>query len=243
MRRQKKRVQYQFHRGLPHRQFWVAFIVIFISSAVVILTISDGGMPLTGNAARNTIAFQKAGSETYWEIKVGGIQTGRATLFEDVSRELIAAEENQAIPFDGRAYSKVSIRARYPERYGPVKYELKIPKRDLIDNYIFPTEVEFYADGEQKNVTFLREEGGYLYYIVEAGFGDIVIGKRTAVREEEPMAEEAADAGEIPGEEVLEEETAEEREPIHGKAITRPVPPHDEGRGFLAWLKKVFGVG
>ncbi|PIN76903.1 hypothetical protein COV17_00440 [Candidatus Woesearchaeota archaeon CG10_big_fil_rev_8_21_14_0_10_36_11] len=214
--------------GMRDKVFWVIVSVVFMLSAVVILTNINLQTNLTGNSVVQTISYMKAGNEMFLETKTGGIQEIVVTFNEDVKNSLIKTEEVDDVSwdFDGIAYSKVKISSVVEDKINEgIKVTLKIKESDLLPVGISQGDIRLFVNGKELETVFDKSSDGYLYYTsVSPSLGEFIIGKETVKAVEE-----------VP-EPIV-------KEPIVGKAIEEPVIKEEvveEKIGFFAKIGNFF---
>lgn len=217
-----------------HGSFWVLLaIVLFLTVLTVFKSIEQSN--LTGHATIQTISFMKGGQELNFEVKdIPGVSEITLQLDEDVKDSKIIFKEDNLIEFTGNYYSKFLISSVDKEKYGKLKFFLKIKETDLLEKGISIYDVHLYVNGQELPTTLLKDlpatltnvAAGYLYYeAISPEMGNFVIGRAaplvtTAEITTTPgIAEEPAQV--TP---AAEEEPTGAGEPLVGKAGEQTLP-------------------
>lgn len=182
--------------AISHKPFWAVIISIFIISIITILNYIEAPI-LTGNVVVQPISFLKEGSELHVEVKdVKGVDEVTITVLDEVKNGLIRIEKMEPADFTGTAYSSFVISSTDEEKFGQIKFKLKILDDDLLKTGISPFDVVLYHEGEELPTLRSTTKGGYAYYTTASqGLGNFVIGRSQVkfaekVLEEEPVIEE-----------------------------------------------------
>jgi len=255
--RKKKKVQSKKVRSKKSQSkkvdkpFWSVLGLILTISFVGIILIS-GNNNLTGNAAVQTIAYMKAGSELFFEVKVDGVKEITINFLEDVKGAVIQVEELESInwDFDGTVYSTFKVSSEDKSKIGDWKFQLKLEEEKLNELGLSKGDVKLYLNNKELGTKMLDTkstitENGHVYYTATSSdIGEFVIGK--AAEKVEPVPEEIipeAPVVEKVPEPIIEEleEVVEEPVPLVGKAIEQ----EPEGESFFSkiidFFKGLFG--
>ncbi|MEK6969309.1 MAG: hypothetical protein AABW48_02685 [Nanoarchaeota archaeon] len=171
-----------------HGSFWVLLaIVLFLTVLTVFKSIEQSN--LTGHATIQTISFMKGGQELNFEVNdIPGVAQITIQLNEDVKDSKIIFKEDNLIEFTGDYYSKFLISSVDKEKYGNLKFFLKIKETDLLEKGISIYDLHLYVNGQELPATLLQDlpdslanaAAGYLYYeAISPEMGTFVIGRAT----------------------------------------------------------------
>ncbi len=232
-----------------HGSFWVLLaIVLFLTVLTVFKSIEQSD--LTGHATIQTISFMKSGQELHFEVSdIDGVREITIQLTEDVTDSKILFKEDDTIEFTGNYYSKFVISSVDKEKYGGMKFLLKIKEKDILAKGIAIYDVRLYANGQELPTTLLPAQElpatlvnaaeGYLFYeATSPEMGDFVIGRVA------PVVTEITTSTGITEEPspvtvtlATEEEPLGVGEPLVGKAGEQALP---EESGFWAKIVSFF---
>ena len=209
---------------------------VFLLTAVAIAFSFFGHSALTGNAAVQTIAFVKGGSELAFEVNVGGIKEGTAYITNTIKNGKILFEEKQNILFKGKTYSKIKIFSDEAASIGKLDLTVKVNEKELQEKGFTRNDFHAYLNDEELAMSFTKEERGFVYYMVSLPkFGDFVLGKKKEsvlpALTAEPSTEPEAMAGQLVAPEETTPIVVEEPLPVPGEeTLTEEVlPEQDEG--------------
>lgn len=208
----KRSVNY-FHKSeeIQHKSFWAALAIIFLISAVTIITLTEKNI-LTGKIIQG-IGYMPAGKELFFEIKdVDGLQYGNVEIKETIKDGKIIFQQDNTIKFSGETYSKFKVSSPDTAKLGGAVYTLKITQEKLQ----FPKEeLTVYANGKIIPITYTSADERYYYFTTqESPFeeGNYIIGRKMAeVKKEVPTPIVVEIAVEVP---VVQPEPIVEETPV-----------------------------
>lgn len=172
---------------LKSKLFLVCLIAIFVLALVGLTNPTLLG--LTVGKAVQTVAYEKAGSELFFEVKnIKGVEYVTVNFLEDVKDIKIEFEEVNKVSwgFEGAAYSQFKISSQDEQKIGRLDFSLKLKEGELKGLGLEAEEVRLYGDGQELGTTLIKLEGDYIDYKATAwGMGEFVIGKKAAAKAEE----------------------------------------------------------
>ena len=107
---------------------------------------------VTGNAAVQTIAYMKAGSELDFEVRdITGLKSVTIEFKETVKNAVITFEEVKTVAWDfqGTAISKFRISSKDEDKFGQIDFFLRIQESDLLASKLSFNDVKLYHNGKR----------------------------------------------------------------------------------------------
>ena len=188
---------------LHHKSFWISIAFLFILSFLVL--INSQGSGVTGDAAVQTIAFMKAGSQLDFEVRnINGVKQVTIWIKENVKNSVIQFEEIDKLAWDfqGIAISKFRVSSADENKFSNLEFLLRVQERDLQSAGLTSKDIFLYHNGKRLDTSFVEQKDNFFYFKATSnGLGDFVIGKAnlakvgeaiTVVVPEQPRQEEPA---------------------------------------------------
>ena len=168
--------------GTVDTTFWVFLSGVFLLAAAAIAFSSLSHPNITGNAAIQTIAFVKGGTELAFEVNVGGIKEGIAYITTTIKNGKILFEERQNLLFKGTSYSKMKISSEESASISKLELTIKVKEEELQEKGFARDDFHAYLNDEEVVMTFTKEERGFVYYTVSLPeLGNFVLGKKKEI--------------------------------------------------------------
>jgi len=216
------------------RFLWGTLAIILILPLLGLLNSGNtGGSTLSGatvivpEQAIQTISTASAGSELFFEIKVGGVKDLTLKFREDVrDMKLVISSPVSTGWFEGKSYSTFEVSSESASAVESLKFTLKISEADLLNKGLIKEKVKLFDSSGILTTNLLKVENGYVYYSTQSKtFGAFVIG----TAKESPKTAVAGKAETLPEPKVEEEPEIEAVEPVAVEVASEEVIVEEPG--------------
>ncbi len=157
--------------------FWGVLAIFVVLPLISLISLQETS--LSGKAVQS-ISYLKAGNKLFLEVNVDGVKDLTVTLLSDVKNAKITTAEVKKVSwnFKGTVYSRFKVSSADADKFGEMKFTLKIKEADLKKKGLTKKEVKLYLDGKKLTTTLKYKAGDYLFYeAASPKMGEFVIGK------------------------------------------------------------------
>ncbi len=196
---------------LERKAFWFSMLTVFMLSAIIIMIGSQDN--ITGNAAVQTISYKQSGSELHFEVRnVQGFKEVTIHFSGDVKNSMITFEEDQSIPFEGKAYSKVKVSSQDASKFGSLDWLLRVDEQVLLREGIAVSDLKLFVNNQAHELFLSDKQDEYIFYqVTTTELGNYVMGKK-----DQPIAMPQITSS------ISKPESEEQVQPISEEPIIEP---------------------